>query len=283
MQASVSITAALVLTTPQPVTIETTPIIVVIAVAVSRANGTSIRIVWVFANSHGTGAGVQARPRPTLVTLRGISPMPASTTSSTVVLSPDTTTRQGQAMTDLHADHADHSQFGADSVTAISCNRCGGTLDIAERTNFTTCGFCGTRLRVERSATSLSTVELDELRTRTDDLERNVSVLRDNQQIEQLDRQWEARRAELSISNGKHEPRLPTLHGTLLRLLSALVPMVFFFSGQFDGFGTSVLPVLGVMTLVGLLQGGSELHKYLQYRAANTAYWSERARLLAER
>ena len=186
-------------------------------------------------------------------------------------------------MTDLQANHADHTQAGANSVTAVSCNRCGGTLDISARTNFTTCGFCGTRLRVERSATSLSTVELDELRTRTDDLERNVSALRDNQQIEQLDRQWEARRAELSISNGKHEPRLPTLHGTLLRLLSALAPIVFLLSGQLNGFGSSVLPVLGAMTLVGLLQAGSELHKYLQYRAASTDYWSERARLLAER
>ena len=89
----------------------------------------------------------------------------------------------------------------ATKVAAVSCNRCGGTLDVTARTNYTTCGYCGTRLRVERSASSIATVELDELRSRTDDLERNVTALRDDRRVEQLDRKWEARRAELSISS----------------------------------------------------------------------------------
>jgi hypothetical protein len=187
-------------------------------------------------------------------------------------------------MTDSQANHHHPLKAGASQLTAVSCNRCGGTLDVAERTNYTTCGFCGTQLRVDRSTTSLATVELDELRTRTDDLERGVSALRDDQRVEQLDRQWEARRAELSISisNGKHEPRLPTLHGALFRLLSALAPLVLFASGQLASFGEAILPFLAATTLFGLVQGGTELYKYTQYRQAAALYWNERSRLLAE-
>ena len=127
-------------------------------------------------------------------------------------------------MSHSHADHDHLLQEGATQLTAVSCNRCGGTLDVGERTSFTTCGFCGTQLRVERSATALATVELDELRDRTDTLERNVQALRSDKRVAQLDRQWDVRRAELSIVNSDNEARLPTLHGALLRLASAMSP-----------------------------------------------------------
>lgn len=185
-------------------------------------------------------------------------------------------------MTDVQPNHRHSTDPKPSTVTAVSCNRCGGTLEIPERTHFTTCGYCGTQLRVERSATTLATIELDELRNRTDDLERDLSALRSDRLVEQLDRKWEARRAELSISHGENELRLPTLHGALLRFLSALGPLLLLVFGPFAAFGTTALPFVGAMMMFGAVQGGIELYKYLQYRQASADYWAERSRLLAE-
>lgn len=179
------------------------------------------------------------------------------------------------------ADHRPTPSTDGSRSTAVSCNHCGGALDVTERTKYTTCGFCGTRLRVERSASSLATVELDALKIRTDDLARDVSALRNDKRVEQLDRQWELRRDDFLVSNGEQEPRLPTVHGALLRLLTAVVPIVVLASGQLAAFGSGVLPVVAAAILLGLFQAGTEGYKYNRYRVERARYRTERSRLLA--
>ncbi len=186
-------------------------------------------------------------------------------------------------MTDTRIDDAPIAPITptADSLSVVSCNHCGGALDVDATTRFTTCGYCGTRLRVERSATSLSTIELDDLRERTDDLERNVSVLRSDRRVEQHDRSWELRRDEFMITSGDSDPRLPTLHGALSRLIIALLPLGLVFSGWFASFGDSIVPIVLIVIVFGIGQAALEGFKYNRYRAARAEYRQQRAVLLA--
>lgn len=166
------------------------------------------------------------------------------------------------------------------ALTAVSCNHCGGALEVDERTNYTTCGYCGTRLRVERSATALATIELDDLRERTEEIERDVSALRDDKAVEQLDRAWALRRDEFRIAIGNGDPRLPTLQGTLMRLVSVLVPLALLVAGPFSGEGGYVALILLGAAALGAVQAGIEGFKFWRYRSARASYEAERASLL---
>lgn len=166
------------------------------------------------------------------------------------------------------------------SLAVVSCNHCGGALEVNERTHYTTCGYCGTRLRVERSASSLATIELDDLRERTDDIERSVSALRDDKAVEQLDRAWGLRRDEFRISNGDGDPRLPTLHGALMRLVSVIIPLALLVAGPFNDVGGYVPVILLGAAALAAVQAGIEGYKFLRYRSARQAYEAERSALL---
>lgn len=163
---------------------------------------------------------------------------------------------------------------------ALNCNRCGGTVEIGPDARYTTCGFCGTQLRVQRSGSAMFTVEMNELKTRTRHLEADVSALRDDRQLEALDRRWAARLAELSVREGDNgNLRAPSLQNALLALLSAIAPLALILSGAFDGFGNGALALAGVAMLVGTAKAGAELIRYRQFRIERSLYWAERAKL----
>ena len=92
---------------------------------------------------------------------------------------------------------------------ALNCNECGAPLDVPESARFVTCSFCESRLSVEQTGNTYSTVLLEKLTATTEGLADEVRRLRAKTELASLDREWEQTRDSLMIQgqNGrKSEP-----------------------------------------------------------------------------
>src|SRR5688500_10310212 len=94
------------------------------------------------------------------------------------------------------------------SVTSVSCNHCGGPLQVPETTRFVTCSYCGMRLEIHRSGNAVYSEVLAAIDQRTAKMTDDLEAIRRQNEIERLDREWQMRRDSLMVSgkNGPHEP-----------------------------------------------------------------------------
>lgn len=84
-------------------------------------------------------------------------------------------------------------------LISLSCNHCGAPLEVPEKAKFVTCGFCDARLQIAHTGSSYYT----EVMEAVDDIREDVAALKRHAELERLDREWEQRRAELSVTD-KH-------------------------------------------------------------------------------
>ena len=77
-------------------------------------------------------------------------------------------------------------------LITVSCNQCAAPLEVATSSRFVTCSFCQSQLEIHQSDSVAFTSVLDELKQQTDTIERDVFVIRKQNELAQLDRDWAA-------------------------------------------------------------------------------------------
>ena len=95
---------------------------------------------------------------------------------------------------------ADDDRPGGDDrpeTVALSCDRCGAPLTVGGAAGLATCGHCGCRLRVRRSASAAWTEVLDEIAETSGRIEAKVDALARRPALDALEAEWRATRAEL--------------------------------------------------------------------------------------
>ncbi len=105
-------------------------------------------------------------------------------------------------------------------LVAVQCNHCGASLRISETTSFVTCAHCGSQLAVQRTETATFTEAINAIDQKTTQIAANLEVMRLQNRIEILDREWESKRAAvmIGVSQGKNgEPSRS--RATLWRIL----------------------------------------------------------------
>ena len=73
-------------------------------------------------------------------------------------------------------------------IEKLSCNSCGGPLEVPEGTRYLNCNHCGQGLAVKHSETATFTETMEQLTEVAED----VASLKINQEIYELDRSWES-------------------------------------------------------------------------------------------
>ena len=96
----------------------------------------------------------------------------------------------------------------ADQLTSVTCNHCGAPLQVPDSTRYVTCSYCGRQLEIHRSGNAVYTEVLAALQQQTSEMAADLDVIRRQNEIERLDREWQMRRESLMISgkNGRSEP-----------------------------------------------------------------------------
>ena len=159
-------------------------------------------------------------------------------------------------------------------LLSLSCNHCGAQLDVPEKTNYVTCTFCGTKLKVERSGGAAYTEALEQLAE-------DVGALKRQVEVDRLDREWQMRREELMVRSERGHVSVPTKGASIVGAVVVVVFGVFWtvfastIAGPFGLFGL-VFIAFGLFATIGSLK------KADAYEREHADYVARRRQLMDE-
>ncbi len=164
----------------------------------------------------------------------------------------------------------------------ISCNNCGGALEIEEGVRFITCTYCLSRLEVKNTENAIYCEILEAVSKRAGTISSDLDLLIVHNEIERLDREWEKKRGEY-VTQVDGEPMEPNhVRSVLLGLIAvvsaiALVVAVTVTEGPwFVAITVSLLVPLCIYSV------WKEFRRVNEWQAAKTKYEEKRVQLEEE-
>jgi DNA-directed RNA polymerase subunit RPC12/RpoP len=88
-------------------------------------------------------------------------------------------------------------------LVSLTCGHCGAPLEVPEGTRYATCGYCSSKLEIHRSGGAIYTEVLEALQKRTAEIADDVEILKLQNELERIDREWQAER-ESCLSRDKN-------------------------------------------------------------------------------
>ena len=165
---------------------------------------------------------------------------------------------------------------------SVRCNHCGAPLDVGTQTRFVTCQFCNSQLEIKRTDSSVFTQEVERIARNTDKMAENLEVIKLQNEIERLDREWTNQQAESAPSGKRGGPQ--TTGGAILGLVFAVffALVCFGIAGTAGSSGApgifSLVPVgMGIFALVAAVMS---LMKTSSLDQSRTDYQRKRNDLL---
>jgi hypothetical protein len=164
----------------------------------------------------------------------------------------------------------------ATEITSVTCNHCGAPLQVPDSTRFVTCSHCGSQLEIHRSGNAVYTEVLQRIDERTEQMADDLNVIRRQNEIERLDREWQMRRETLLVRNKDGSTSTPGAIGAIVGSVFAGVIGCFVLSSA-----PSPMNLIGlVFILIGVVGGIMQVGKASEYRDAEAAYLRQRQALL---
>jgi hypothetical protein len=163
----------------------------------------------------------------------------------------------------------------------LSCEQCGAPLGVPDGTRFVTCGHCGARLAVGQGDGAYFSQVLDRIDDRTARIEVSVERLALQNELELLDRDFEAGRIQPRVLG----PARLLPPGSEVKIIVAAIlgivalPVVAFLSAEVlntDGAAATMAYAVVLMVVFGLLN--KQLEPPVESAAAR--YRRERAELV---
>jgi DNA-directed RNA polymerase subunit RPC12/RpoP len=112
-------------------------------------------------------------------------------------------------------------------VQSLSCNNCGAPIDVPANTNYATCGHCGSRLVIKRTDNAAYTEVLSRIDERTGQMSEDLAEIRAQNELEQVDREWQIEREQYLEHNKDGSTSVPSTGRTVLMLVGAGVAVLF--------------------------------------------------------
>jgi hypothetical protein len=169
------------------------------------------------------------------------------------------------------------------NAISVSCQNCGAPLDVADGVRFVTCGFCNSRLEIHRSPTATYSALIEKIEQRTEAMAEDLGVIRIQNEIEQLDREWMMQRDGFMVKNKDGGTREPGGIGGLIASLFAAGFGVVWTIGASRIGAPGFFTAFGVIFICFALFGGiSTMAKGSSYQSARGSY-DARRQLLLER
>ena len=161
-------------------------------------------------------------------------------------------------------------------ITRMLCQGCGADLDISDGIRFLNCNYCGAKLEVVQDESVSHTRVFEEV---ADD----VKVIRQQNELERLDREWAAEREEFMVSDKNGRRSIPTAAGSAVGAIVAIVGGIVWMvvaSQVASGFGGvgAIFPLFGLVFIgfgIASSVGGSK--KAERYKRAKKRYDVARA------
>ncbi|OYV04314.1 MAG: hypothetical protein CFE26_17565 [Verrucomicrobiales bacterium VVV1] len=168
-------------------------------------------------------------------------------------------------------------------ITKVCCQGCGANLEVDESIRFVTCNYCHARLEVVHDTSTTHTKLLEALDQRTESMAQDIKVLKLENELERLDREWESVRQSMMIrgKNGSvSEPSATSAtFGGIIAIVGGLFWMIFTGSmgapGPFPLFG---LVFIGA-GIFGMVSGNG---KASEFEGLRSRYQMRRGQLISQ-
>lgn len=171
-------------------------------------------------------------------------------------------------------------------ILSLSCDKCGAPLDVPAKVRRVTCTYCNSRLEVRRTGGTAYTSLLDSIDERTARIAEDVAALREEQELERVDREWQMERAR-HLVQGKRGEYIPTRSGSLVGGLLAAAFGVFWVGMTLSMGAPGFFPVFGVIfiavAIFGAVRGASKASSFENARRRYQRRRRETLRSLRER
>lgn len=168
-------------------------------------------------------------------------------------------------------------------ITKVCCQGCGASLEIDESIRFLTCNYCHARLEVVHDTSTTHTKLLEALDQRTESMARDIRVLKLENELERLDRDWEATRQAMLV-RGKHgsvsEPSATNAtFGGVITIVAGLAWMIFTAASP----APAIFPMFGlVIVAVGIYGMISGNGKASEFEGLRSRYQMRRGQLISQ-
>jgi hypothetical protein len=164
------------------------------------------------------------------------------------------------------------------SALTVRCQNCGAPLKVSDGIRFMTCNYCKAELELVRDTSATHTRLLEKLQADTRQMRGSLRILEIQNELERLDRDWEAWRQENLTRSQSGEYFEPN------RFLATLFPLLILVAGSLLAITRQGLLAFVLVMLVTLGLSGFLLHLLLdtcrRYAAANKRYEELRQQLL---
>jgi hypothetical protein len=168
-------------------------------------------------------------------------------------------------------------------ITKVCCQGCGANLEVDESIRFVTCNYCNARLEVVHDASTTHTKLFEELDHRTESMARDIKVLKLENELGRLEREWESTRQAMLI-RGKDgsvsEPNATSAtFGGIMAIVGGVVWMIF--TGSMGAPGP--FPLFGLLFIGGGIFGMiSRNGKASEFANIRARYQLRRGKLVSE-
>lgn len=169
------------------------------------------------------------------------------------------------------------------NVKKLCCQGCGADLEVDEGIRFVNCNYCGARLEIVHDATTTHSRLLDRIEKRTGEMAGDLKVIRLQNELEQLDREWEQDRSRFLTRDEHGNASEPSPVGAVVGGVLVIGFGIFWMSMASSMHAPGFFPMFGLVFIgVALFGMISSMTKSQGLRSCETDYQRKRARLLSE-
>ena len=132
-------------------------------------------------------------------------------------------------------------------VTKVCCQGCGADLQVDESIRYITCNYCHARLEVVHETTTTHTRQLDKIEKTTDHLANKIKLLELQNDLEQLDREWDTRRETLLVRGKNGHVSEPSAVGSIFGGIVMIVFGIFWTGVTLTHGAPTFFPLFGLL------------------------------------
>ncbi len=169
------------------------------------------------------------------------------------------------------------------NLVTVRCNNCGAPLQVSDSAKYVTCNFCNTQLAIRATDSAVFTEQIEALVRKTDDIAENLDVIRIQNEIEKLDREFAMERERHLVSGKDGTKQEPSSISAIIGGVLAIVFAIFWMGGASSAGAPPFFSAFGIIFIVAaLVMIITSVAKSSSLDNARSRYESQRALLEAE-
>ena len=169
-------------------------------------------------------------------------------------------------------------------VLSVTCNNCGGPLEVPKKVRFVNCGYCSSRLEIRQSGNAVYSEILEKIEERTEKMADDIEAIKNQNEIERLDREWQMGMDRFKVRSKEGEYSVPSAAGSVIGGVIAVVFGVFWISMASRIGAPGIFPLFGLVFIGGaFFSMVSGVSKASGHQRAHDQYQSKRRELMRKR